>query len=260
MGVEEAPVREAATHVLGRTERIALHDLIPTTRVKKIIELSFSEAMRMQSPTVSSGHLLAGLAVEGGSIAAQVLNDLGATPERVIRAVEVELGLAPEPEPSPGIGAERFRDVMSAFPSGVVIVTAFGVDGTPRGLTVNAFSAVSLDPALVLVCIDKSSNTLPAVQHTRGFTVNILAAGREALARRMATKVSDKFDGLEWRRSDTDAGGPILPADAAAYAVCTLHETIDGGDHWILIGTVVDGAHNHGVRPMLYHRRAYLDF
>ena len=64
------------------------------------------------------------------------------------------------------IDPRRYRDVMSAFPSGVVIVTAFGVDGAPRGLTVNAFSAVSLEPPLALVCIDKSSNTLPAVQHS----------------------------------------------------------------------------------------------
>jgi flavin reductase (DIM6/NTAB) family NADH-FMN oxidoreductase RutF len=155
------------------------------------------------------------------------------------------------------IDARRFRDVMSAFPSGVVIVTAFGIDGAPRGLTVNAFSAVSLEPPLALVCIDKSSNTLPAVQHTQGFTANILAAGRDELARRMATKVSDKFEGLEWKRSETEAGGPILVADTSAFAVCRLKDTIEAGDHWILIGTVVDGAHHHGVEPMLYHRRMY---
>ena len=77
---------------------------------------------------------------------------------------------------------------MASFPSGVVILTAFGDDHQPRGLTVSAFCAVSVDPPLALVCIDKTSNTLPAVQHTGGFTANILAAGREHLARRMATK------------------------------------------------------------------------
>jgi flavin reductase (DIM6/NTAB) family NADH-FMN oxidoreductase RutF len=155
------------------------------------------------------------------------------------------------------VDADRYRDVMSAFPSGVVIVTAFGLDGAPRGLTVNAFSAVSLEPPLALVCIDKSSNTLPAVQHTQGFTANILAVGRETLARRMATKLSDKFEGLEWRRSDSKTGGPILVADAAAYAVCELRDTIEAGDHWILIGSVVDGAHHRGVEPMIYSRRQY---
>ena len=155
------------------------------------------------------------------------------------------------------IDPRRFRDVMSSFPSGVVVLTAFGDDGLPRGLTVNAFCAVSLEPPLALACIDKSSNTLPAVNHTGGFTANILAAGREQLARRMATKVSDKFDTLKWRRPASEGGGPILEEDAAAYAVCSLKETIDAGDHWILIGLVTDGAHHEGVTPMIYSRRLY---
>ena len=91
---------------------------------------------------------------------------------------------------------------MASFPSGVVILTAFGDDHQPRGLTVSAFCAVSVDPPLALVCIDKTSNTLPAVQHTGGFTANILAAGREHLARRMATKLSDKFDGIAWHEAE----------------------------------------------------------
>ncbi|HEY8796994.1 MAG TPA: flavin reductase family protein, partial [Candidatus Dormibacteraeota bacterium] len=98
------------------------------------------------------------------------------------------------------IEPQRFRDVMASFPSGVVILTAFGEDGQPRGLTVSAFCAVSMTPPLALACIDKTSNTLPAVQHTGGFTANILAAGREELARRMATKLTSKFDAIAWRR------------------------------------------------------------
>jgi len=146
---------------------------------------------------------------------------------------------------------------MSAFPSGVVVLTAFGHDGLPRGLTVNAFCAVSLEPPLALACIDKSSNTLPAVQHTGGFTANILASGREQLARRMATKLSDKFDSIKWRRPSTEGGGPILEEDAAAYAVCTLRQTIEAGDHWVLIGLVTDGAQHEGITPMVYSRRLY---
>jgi flavin reductase (DIM6/NTAB) family NADH-FMN oxidoreductase RutF len=155
------------------------------------------------------------------------------------------------------IERQRFREVMSAFPTGVVVLTAFGEDGLPRGLTVNAFCAVSLNPPLALACIDKTSNTLPAVQHTGGFTANILAAGREPLARRMATKLSDKFDSITWRRPPTEGGGPILEADAAAYAVCTLTQTIEAGDHWVLIGLVTDGAQNEGATPMIYSRRLY---
>jgi len=155
------------------------------------------------------------------------------------------------------IEGQQFREVMSSFPSGVVVLTAFGDDGRPRGLTVSAFCAVSIEPPLALVCIDKTSNTLPAVQHTGGFTANILAAGRQQLARRMATKLTDKFDGLEWQRPSSRSGGPILKADIAAYAVCSLRDTIEAGDHWILIGLVLEGDHHSGVAPMVFTRRAY---
>jgi len=146
---------------------------------------------------------------------------------------------------------------MASFPTGVVVLTAFGEDARPRGLTVSAFCAVSLEPPLALACIDKTSNTLPAVQHTGGFTANILATGREQLARRMATKLTDKVDAIAWRRPTSKIGGPILENDAAAYAVCTLRDTIEGGDHWILIGVVTEGEHRPGVTPMVFSRRIY---
>jgi len=155
------------------------------------------------------------------------------------------------------IDPQRFREVMASFPSGVVVLTAFGEDWQPRGLTVSAFCAVSLEPPLALACIDKTSNTLPAVQHTGGFTANILASGREQLARRMATKVTDKFEAISWRRPQSPIGGPILEDDTAAYAVCTLRDTIEAGDHWILIGLVTEGAHLEGVSPMVFSRRGY---
>jgi flavin reductase (DIM6/NTAB) family NADH-FMN oxidoreductase RutF len=155
------------------------------------------------------------------------------------------------------IDPQRFRDVMASFPTGVVVLTAFGEDGQPRGLTVSAFCAVSMAPPLALACIDKTSNTLPAVQHTRGFTANILAAGREELARRMATKVTSKFDAIRWRRPESPIGGPIFENDTSGYAVCTLRETIEAGDHWILIGLVTEGDHSESVRPMIYSRRLY---
>lgn len=146
---------------------------------------------------------------------------------------------------------------MASFPSGVVVLTAFGQDSLPRGLTVSAFCAVSLNPPLALACIDKTSNTLPAVQHTGGFTANILAAGREQLARRMATKVSEKFGGIAWRHPESLIGGPILEDEIAAYAVCTLRDTIEAGDHWILIGLVTEGDQRDGTTPMIYSRRGY---
>jgi flavin reductase (DIM6/NTAB) family NADH-FMN oxidoreductase RutF len=155
------------------------------------------------------------------------------------------------------IEPQRFRDVMASFPSGVVVLTAFGEDGLPRGLTVSAFCAASMTPPLALACIDKTSNTLPAVQRTGGFTANILAAGREGLARRMATKSTSKFDAIAWRRPTSPIGGPIFEDDTSGYAVCTLRDTIEAGDHWILIGLVTEGDHRESVKPMIYSRRLY---
>jgi 3-hydroxy-9,10-secoandrosta-1,3,5(10)-triene-9,17-dione monooxygenase reductase component len=73
----------------------------------------------------------------------------------------------------------------------------------------------------------------------------------------MATKLSDKFEGIEWRRPKSPLGGPILEHDAAAYAVCTLRDTIEAGDHWVLIGLVTEGEHFAGVTPMVFSRRTF---
>jgi flavin reductase (DIM6/NTAB) family NADH-FMN oxidoreductase RutF len=260
MEITAGQILQSIGQVLGGSPRIGMTDLIPTSRVKRVIELSFEEAQRMGSPFVDSSFLLLGIAIEGESIAAKVLEQLGASRERLIAAVVSDLAITPPTQPKRPdlIDPQRFREVMSSFPSGVVVVTAFAHDGAPRGLTVNAFCAVSLEPPLALACIDKLSNTLPAVRHTGGFTANILAAGRESLARLMATKAADKFKTLEWRRSDA-GGGPVLEHDIAAYAVCTLKETIDAGDHWILIGNVVEGARIPDVTPLVFGRRDYFD-
>jgi flavin reductase (DIM6/NTAB) family NADH-FMN oxidoreductase RutF len=256
LGISTDSVRETIASVLGRNERIIIQQIIPTSRVKKVIEIAFQEARRMGHNYVDTGHLLLGLLIEGEGIAAHVLVDLGADPAKVMEAVERELGAEPVPHESM-IDSQQFREIMSSFPSGVVVLTTFGDDSKPRGLTVSAFCAVSLEPPLVLACMDKTSNTLPHVQHTGGFTANILATGREELARRMASKKPDKFEGVKWLRPATETGGPILADDSAAYAVCRLRDSIAAGDHWIVIGYVLDGLHREGVAPMVFSRRGY---
>ncbi len=150
-----------------------------------------------------------------------------------------------------------FREILATFPAGVVIVTAVGSDGKPSGLTVSAFCSVSAQPPLVLVCIDRSSNTLPAIQHSEMFTVNILAAGRAELALRFASKRQDKFDELAHEQPMLGGAGPILRDDAAAYLVCRLEQTIEAGDHWVFIGEAVEaGAHERPL-PLLYHNRSF---
>jgi len=157
------------------------------------------------------------------------------------------------------IAAQLYREIMACFPSGVAIVTAHEAGTRPRGLTLSAFCAVSLDPPLVLVCIDKGSNTLPALQASGGFTVNFLAGGREHLAVLYASKAEEKFGGIAWRRPELSEGGPVLHEDCAAYAVCTTRQAVEAGDHWVFIGEVQEGAVVEGHLPLVYHRRAFID-
>ena len=150
-----------------------------------------------------------------------------------------------------------YREILTNFPSGVAVVTARSTEGTDLGLTVSAFCAVSLDPPLVLVCIDDSSATLPAIRTAGGFTVNLLASGREELAMRFATKSGDKFAGLHTEDPPTPEGGAILSRDSVGYAVCRNHSEIEAGDHWIFVGAVVDGAVHPDETPLVYGRRQF---
>jgi len=158
------------------------------------------------------------------------------------------------------IDGELFREIMSTFPSGVAIVTATEEGGKPRGLTVSAFCPVSLDPPLVLVCIDKASNSLAAITRSGGFTVNLLASGREELARRYASKAEDKFEGVATRPPKIAEAGPILADDYVAYAACSVHSSVEAGDHIIVVGRVEEGEHRAGVVPLMYGRRVFTDW
>lgn len=142
----------------------------------------------------------------------------------------------------------RLRRVLGAFVTGVTVVTATDGAGRPRGLTVNSFTSVSLDPPLVLVCIDRSSSSHDALVKTRHFGISILSEEQRALATRFATRSEDKFADVatSWSREGT----PLLPG-AAAWLECRLHDQSVMGDHTILIGRVVDlGVES--MRPLAY--------
>jgi flavin reductase (DIM6/NTAB) family NADH-FMN oxidoreductase RutF len=149
-----------------------------------------------------------------------------------------------------------FRSLMGAFPTGVVIVTTVDPEGAPNGLTTQAFISVSSDPPLLLVSMDKTSRTLRALLASKAFVVNFLAAGRADLATRFASKGNDKFAGVVWRPSVVTKGSPILANDSVAYAECLVAQTIEAGDHWLVVASVEDGAVLSGT-PLLYYRRTY---
>lgn len=151
------------------------------------------------------------------------------------------------------LSAESFRQIMGRFPTGVTIVTSRDAQGMACGLTANAVTSVSLDPPLILVCVDRSSETLPAILEQRRFAVNILSAGQRPLADRFARRAPGKFEGVPFFGGPL--GTPILEG-VAAWLECELQRTIDGGDHKILIGKGVDGdTAEHD--PLIFSRGAY---
>ena len=149
------------------------------------------------------------------------------------------------------------RNILASRASGVAVITALDSDGQPRGLTCSAFCEVSADPPLLLVCVDKRSETLVAIREAGSFVVNILAAGRDEVSNRFATKYSDKFDGLAWEPSSAANGAPILHQDVIAYAECRVFQSFESGDHWIFVGQILDGMADEDLGPLLYFRRRY---
>jgi flavin reductase (DIM6/NTAB) family NADH-FMN oxidoreductase RutF len=152
---------------------------------------------------------------------------------------------------------DAFREQLAAYPTGVTIVTASGPNG-PSGATANAVTSLSLDPALMLACLDRDSRTLASARAAGMFGINALAAGQAALARQFSGKgpEPEKWKGVEWSRSH---GSPRLAESLSVmWVACELRDLIDGGDHLILTGAVVD-ADSREAMPLIFHRGAYRD-
>ncbi len=146
-----------------------------------------------------------------------------------------------------------FRAAMGMLPTGVTIVTASGADG-PAGATANAVCSLSIEPMLMLACLDRGSRTLLAVQAANRFGVSVLHAGQEAIARAFATKapVADKWAGVPWSKHD---GIPAID-DALAVVACDLRDVIAGGDHVIVTGEVTALETSEG-NPLVFHGGEY---
>lgn len=153
----------------------------------------------------------------------------------------------------PGSGQLAFRNAMGRFPTGVTVVTALTAAG-PAGLSANAVSSLSLEPPLMLACVDRGSRTLRAVEEAGRFGVNVLGAEAAALALGFASKapVTEKWRGVEWTERD---GIPLLEA-AIVWVGCELRDVISGGDHVIVTGEVLD-VHEREGAPLVFHEGTY---
>jgi flavin reductase (DIM6/NTAB) family NADH-FMN oxidoreductase RutF len=154
------------------------------------------------------------------------------------------------------IDRQDFFAIMSAFPTGVAIVTTLDEDGEPKGLTTNAICSVSADPPMLLVCVDRTSRTLAALRHARRFVVNFMSDGCADLCALFASKADDKFAAVAW---EPGLGGvPCLVEQALAIAECRTEQELEAGDHLILTGVVEAGRPPDPERvPILYYRRTY---
>ncbi|AZQ72779.1 MULTISPECIES: flavin reductase family protein [Streptomyces] len=151
------------------------------------------------------------------------------------------------------ISPDLFRAALSRWASGVTVVTTTDADGRNHGFTASAFSSVSLDPALVLVCLDNRANCFEAFDKSEGFVIHLLAQGQEGLAGKFASKGADKFAGTDVRLSER--GLPLLPG-ALARLECRTERRIPGGDHLILIGEVHHADAGDG-EPLVYYQRGF---
>jgi flavin reductase (DIM6/NTAB) family NADH-FMN oxidoreductase RutF len=137
----------------------------------------------------------------------------------------------------PSVAGDAFRQALGRLAAGVSIVTTIDEDGHNLGLTATAVTSVSLDPPLVLVCIDNRSRTIDPLETGAPFVVHFLAADQEELARRFASRIPDKFAGVDF---ETTAYGCPRLTGVLASVECLPHAIYPGGDHTIFVGRVVD--------------------
>ena len=151
------------------------------------------------------------------------------------------------------VSSEEFRTALSRFASGVTVVTTKDASGKMHGLTVSAFCSVSLEPPLVLVCIEKAAGSHTSFLESELFAVNILASSQRDLSERFASELINRFQGIDFSLSEH--GLPVL-GGCLANLECRIVHSYDGGDHTVYIGEVLNSETNDG-DPLVYFRSDY---
>jgi len=157
-------------------------------------------------------------------------------------------------DPAAAAAARRFRDVLGRFASGVTVVTSTS-GGQPVGMTCQSFSSVSLDPPLVLFVPAKTSRAWPLIQRSGTFCVNFLGVDQAEVSNTMASRGVDKFAEVKWRPT-AETGSPILDG-VLGYVDCTIQAVHEAGDHFVVIGRVLDLEMTEAEEPLLFFRGQY---
>lgn len=151
------------------------------------------------------------------------------------------------------INKDEFRAALGRFASGVTVITTRDSDGNPHGITVSAFCSVSLEPPLVLICIEKSAGSHYAFQESNSFVVNMLRESQQHYSDQFASYFADKFAGIDYEKNAD--GIPVLK-DTLASLECRLVSAHDEGDHTIFVGLVETAAISDGA-PLIYFHGNY---
>lgn len=149
--------------------------------------------------------------------------------------------------------AEELRRVFSTFPTGVVAMAGL-VDGGPVGLAASSFVSVSLDPALVSVCVAHTSRTWPVLRGTRRLGISVLGAHQEQAGRQLSGRGADRFAGLSWTATGE---GAVLLHGSSAWLECGVEREVPAGDHDIVLLRVHALAADPRVAPLVFHGSAY---
>lgn len=159
--------------------------------------------------------------------------------------------------PTTTVSPQQFRRVMGSFPTGITVITVEREPGQVHGMTANSFTSVSLDPVLILVCVDHNARLLSYLKAQRRFGVNILRDSQQAISEHFAKPQEDSAEesqlGIRFRWTDT--GIPILE-DALAHLACNVAAEHVSGDHTIFVGEV-EGLELKEGEPLLFHRGQY---
>lgn len=158
-----------------------------------------------------------------------------------------------------GGNTRTLRDMMGCFATGITVVTAIAPSGEPIGFTANSFTSVSLDPALILVCVVKDAQRAQHYTHSRNFAVNVLQSEQKSLASHFAMKKEDKFSDISW--SIGKNGSPIIQ-ESLGYFECETYNVHEAGDHYIIVGRILNASFESWRDPLIYYRGKYrgLDF
>jgi len=155
------------------------------------------------------------------------------------------------------IDAQLFRDVLGHYPTGVVVVTGIDTEGDILALVVGTFNSVSLDPPLVSFMPMKTSRTFERMRACTSLCINVVGGEQEDVVLTIAQRWENKLDGIDWRPSPS--GDPIL-ADSVAWIDTEIHETVEAGDHWIVLCAVRDMAITNAVSPLVFFQGGYGSF